>query len=54
MTVTVVWLRMGIKAAQVIDFLIMHAHPLVKYKDNILPGKLVVYITTHAYHTCHC
>ena len=40
--------RMGIKAAQVIDFLIMHAHPLVKYKDNILPGKYrTVFILIH-------
>jgi hypothetical protein len=30
--------RMGIKAAQVIDFLIMHAHPLVRKKNHIIPG----------------
>jgi len=32
--------RMGIKAAQVIDFLIMHAHPLVRSKKNIIPDNV--------------
>ena len=30
---------MGIKAAQVIDFLIMHAHPLVRDKKHVVPGR---------------
>jgi len=36
--------RMGIKAAQVIDFLIMHAHPLVRSKKNIIPGNFEEYM----------